>query len=71
MFLGGTSKNRLQLIVKRRGCSLCCTRRGVGRGINGDNSDVREVTFEADVHDSFRNRVEIVPCNFFVVIPGS
>ena len=43
---------------------MCCTGRWVGRDINGDNSDIREVIFEVDTYDSFRNRVELATSSF-------
>ena len=43
---------------------MCCTGRWIGRGINGDNSDVREVTFEAYAYDSYNNRVEHATSSF-------
>ena len=67
MSLGGTSETTdCKLIVEciRRGCSLCCTGGGVGRGRKGDNRDGREVTFEADVYDSSRDRVEHATSSF-------
>ena len=33
-------------------------------GIDGDNSDIREGTFEADMYDLFRNRVEHIISSF-------
>ena len=47
---------------------MCCTGGGVGRGRKGDNSDVGEVTFEVDVYDSFRDRVEHATSSFLRVV---
>ena len=37
---------------------------GLVGGVNGNNSDVREVTFETDTYDSIRNRVEHATSSF-------
>ena len=47
---------------------MCGTGRWVGRSINGDNSGVAEVTFDMDVYDSFRDRVEHATSSFLRVV---
>ena len=44
--------------------AACAVPERVGRGINGVNSDVGEVTFEADAYDSFRDRVAHATSSF-------